>query len=108
MPILNIIIASFHNQLKTTYLNGKVNRRYEKDAFFRYKRDRQLPPAMHKKAQQEINHHQRSLKIPVTKVKAGDTNYLSASDSSISYVYHNIIIIAMKAFIEEITQSGAK
>ena len=52
-------VFSFHNQLKTVYLNGKVNRRvdylihhllqYEKKAYFRYKSVRQLPPAVNKK-----------------------------------------------------------
>lgn len=75
------VMCSFHNQLKTTYLNGKVNRRldflihhlleYEKDSFFRYKKDRLLPPALHKKVKQEMNHHQRSLTIPAAKVKVG-------------------------------------
>jgi len=74
-----IYVSSFHNQLKTTYLNGKVNRRvdflvyhlleYEKDAFFRYKRDRLLSPAILKKIKQEMNHHQRGLKIPEDKVQ---------------------------------------
>ncbi|XP_065899007.1 uncharacterized protein [Dysidea avara] len=75
----NMYLESFHNQLKTNYLNGKVNRRvdflihhlleYEKDQFFRYKRDHLLPPPMHKRIQQEISHHQRGMKIPATKVK---------------------------------------
>ena len=74
-----IMLYSFHNQLKTTYLNGKVNRRvdflihhllqYEKDAFFRYKMNRLLPPALHKKVKQEMNHHQRGLMISAAKVK---------------------------------------
>ncbi|XP_065906337.1 uncharacterized protein [Dysidea avara] len=75
----NMYLESFHNQLKTNYLNGKVNRRvdflihhlleYEKDQFFRYKRDHLLPPPMHKRIQQELSHHQRGMKIPATKVK---------------------------------------
>lgn len=65
---------SFHNQLKTVHLNGKVNRRvdflvhhlleYEKDAFFRYKSARQLPPAMNRREKEEQGRHQRGLKIP--------------------------------------------
>ena len=72
-------VASFHNQLKTNYLNRKVNRRvdflvhhllqFEKDAFFHYKKDCQLPPAIHKKVKLEMNHHERGLKISEKKVK---------------------------------------
>ena len=67
-------LYSFHNQLKTTYLNGKVNCRvdflihhflqYQKDAFFHYKMNWLLPPALQKKEKQEMNHHQRGLMIP--------------------------------------------
>ena len=66
---------SFHNQLKTVLLNGKVNRivdylihhllQYEKDAFFKYKKERQLPPALHKKEKLVLSRHQRGEKIPV-------------------------------------------
>ena len=62
-------IYSFHNQLKTVHLNGKVNRRvdflihhlleYEKDAFIRYKSARQLPPVINKKVKEEQSRHQR-------------------------------------------------
>ena len=79
MSIAVTVICSFHNQLKTIYLNGKVNRRvdflihhllqFEKDAFFQYKKDRQLPPAIHRKVKLEMNHHERGLKIPEEKVK---------------------------------------
>ena len=74
-----INVSSFHNQLKTTYLNGKVNRRvdflihhllqYEKDAFFRYKKDHQLSPTILKKVKQKMNHHQRGLKVHEDKVQ---------------------------------------
>ena len=80
MIILNIhLIHSFHNQLKTVHLNGKVNRRvdflvhllleYEKDALFRYKSARQLPPATNKKVKEEQSRHQRGLQIPTNMVK---------------------------------------
>ena len=71
--------CSFHNQLKTVHLNGKVNRRldfliyhllqYEKEAFFQYKKDRQLPPATHKKMKLEWSHHQKGLQIPTNSVQ---------------------------------------
>ena len=71
--------CSFHNQLKSIHLNGKVNRRvdyfihyllqYEKDAFFRYKRDRQLPSAMNRKMKLEMSRHQQGLQIPTGKVQ---------------------------------------
>ena len=70
--------CSFHNQLKSIHLNGKVNRRvdclihyllqYEKDAFFRYKRDRQLPSVMNRKMKLEMSRHQQGLQIPTGKV----------------------------------------
>ena len=73
------MVSSFHNQLKSMYLNGKVNRRvdflvhhllqYEKDAFFHYKKDRQLLPAMLKKTKKEMNHHQRGLQVPESNVQ---------------------------------------
>ena len=73
------MVTSFHNQLKSTYLNGKVNCRvdflvhcllqFEKDAFFRYKKDRQLLPAMLKKIKKEMNHHQRGLQVPESTVQ---------------------------------------
>jgi len=71
---LPLCTCSFHNHLKTTYLNGKVNRRqYEKDAFFRYKRDRQLPPVMTKRTKVEVSHHQRGLQIPTARVHVSET-----------------------------------
>ena len=64
---------SFHNKLKTTYLNGKVNRRVdflidallriERDSFFVYMRRKQLF---------EINYqavHTRGMKIPPERVQ---------------------------------------
>ena len=42
---------------------------YEKDAFIRYKKDRQLSPAILKKVKQEMNYHQRGLKVPEDKVQ---------------------------------------
>ena len=72
--------CSFHNQLKSIHLNGKVNHRvdclihyllqYEKDAFFRYKRDHQLPSAMNRKLKLGMSHHQQDLQIPTGKVHA--------------------------------------
>ena len=79
------VIHSFHNQLKTVHLNGKVNRRvdflvnhlleYEKDAFFHYKSARQLPPAMNKKAKEQ-SRHQRGLQIPTNMVKVIYTTHV--------------------------------
>ncbi len=70
---------SFHNQLKTVQLNGKVNRRvdflifqllqYEKDAFFNYKRNHQLPPAADRKFKESLSRHERGLLIPIQDVK---------------------------------------
>jgi hypothetical protein len=42
---------------------------YEKDAFFRYKSARQLPPATNKKAKEDQSRHQRGLQIPTSMVK---------------------------------------
>ena len=77
--LYQLYTCSFHNQLKTVHLNGKVNRRvdflvhhlfqYEKDAFFRYKKDRQLPPAMHKRMKLELTYHHRALQIPSASVQ---------------------------------------
>ena len=74
-----LYVCSFHNQLKTVHLNGKVNRRvdflihhllqYEKDAFFQYKKERQLPPATHKRMKLELNRHHRGLQIPTSSVQ---------------------------------------
>ncbi len=70
------IIYSFHNQLKTVHLDGKVNRRvdflihhlleYEKDAFFRYKSARQLPPAMNRIVKEKESRHQRGIQMPLS------------------------------------------
>jgi len=46
---------------------------YEKDAFFRYKRDRQLPPVMTKRTKVEVSHHQRGLQIPTARVHVSET-----------------------------------
>ena len=71
---INAYPYSFHNQLETVHLNGTVTHRvdflvhhlleYEKDAFFRYKSARQLPPATNRRAIEEQNRHQRGLEIP--------------------------------------------
>ena len=72
-------LYSFHNQLKTNHLNGKVNRRvdfllhhllqYEKDAYFNYKRNHQLPPAINRKAREDMSRHSRGLSIPVKDIQ---------------------------------------
>ena len=72
-------LHSFHNQLKTVHLNGKVNRRvdyllhhllqYEKDVFFNYQRTRQLPSAASSKMRKEANRHDRGLQIPASDVQ---------------------------------------
>ena len=53
---------------------------FEKDAFFKYKKDRQLPPAIHKKVKQEMNHHERGLKIPEDKVKVYSKTYVYVAE----------------------------
>lgn len=42
---------------------------FEKDAFFQYKKECQLPPAIHKKVKLEMNYHERGLKIPEEKLR---------------------------------------
>lgn len=74
-----LIFFSFHNQLKTVQLNGKVNRRvdfllhqllnYEKDAYFNYKRNHQLPPAINRKSKEDLSRHDRGLLIPIQDVQ---------------------------------------
>ena len=69
---------SFHNKLKTTYLNGKVNRRVdylldillqiEKDQYFQYKFKQQMHPAS-KKVKIEYQRHAKGLEIPVARVE---------------------------------------
>ena len=73
------IITSFHNQLKTVHLNGKVNRRvdvllhhlmkYEKDMFFNYKRVRQLLPAMGDRMKKDLSRHELGMQIPTKDVE---------------------------------------
>ena len=46
---------------------------HEKDAFFQYKKDRQLPPAMCMKVKQKMNYHKRGLEIPEGKVQVSCT-----------------------------------
>lgn len=76
---ISCIVFSFHNQLKTVYLNGRVNRRvdyliyhlleFEKDAYFRYMSVRQLPPAVNKKMKEDQSRHLRGMQIPREKVE---------------------------------------
>ena len=79
LEILTQAHTSFHNQLKTFQLNGRVNRRvdyllhhllkYEKCVFFNYKRTHQLPPAMISKMRKKVSRHERGLQIPVNDVQ---------------------------------------
>ena len=78
--MLNTIILyfSFHNKLKTTYLNGKVNKRIdflldvllrvERDNFFKYMEKEILHPINYKVVQEE-DRHCRGLKINADHVK---------------------------------------
>ena len=78
--MLNTIIlySSFHNKLKTTYLNGKVNKRIdflldvllrvERDNFFKYMEKEILHPINYKVVQEE-DRHCRGLKINADHVK---------------------------------------
>lgn len=69
---------SFHNKLKTTYLDGKVNRRVdylldtlirmERDYFFRHMYKTQMLQNS-PKDQSEIQRHERGISIPITAVK---------------------------------------
>ena len=71
-----MLSGSFHNQLKTIHLNGRVNRRidfsllkYEKDVFFNYQRTCQLPSAMSNRMRKEVTCHERGLQIPASDVQ---------------------------------------
>ena len=69
---------SFHNKLKTTYLDGKVNRRVdylldtlikmERDQFFGYMYKTQMLQT-NPKEQSETQRHEKGLSIPITAVK---------------------------------------
>ena len=77
--------CSFHNKLKTTYLNGKVNRqvdflldtllRIEKDNFFKYMRMKKLFE-INQKAILEENRHQKGQKIPTERVEVHIHTYM--------------------------------
>ena len=79
------VINSFHNELKTTYLDGKVNRRVdylldtlirmERDQFFGYMYKTQMLQA-NPKDNSESQRHERGLNIPITAVKVSHKNYL--------------------------------
>jgi len=69
---------SFHNKLKTTYMNGKANRRIdflldcllrvEMDNYFKYMEKEVLLPINHKLTREEERHN-RGLDIPAEQVK---------------------------------------
>ena len=75
---MNLLFFSFHNKLKTTYLNGKVNRRIdylldvllrvENDYYFKYMEKDILHPINYKIAREE-DRHTRGLKISASHVK---------------------------------------
>ena len=79
------VINSFHNKLKTTYLDGKVNRRVdylldtlirmERDQFFGYMYKFQMLQA-NPRDNSEIQRHERGLNTPITAVKVSHKNYL--------------------------------
>ena len=70
-----VLYHSFHNKLKTTYLNGKVNRRVdflidallriERDNFFSYMRRKQL----NYREVQEEERHSRGVNTPPRRVQ---------------------------------------
>ena len=72
---LNNFAYSFHNKLKTTYLNGKVNRRVdfllnilfqiEEDSYFSYQRKSQLPVML----TTQNARHQHGMNISAQEVK---------------------------------------
>ncbi len=61
------------------FLGVRANRRvdyllhqlleYEKDAYFNYKRNRQLPSATNRKTREDLSRHDRGLSIPVQDVQ---------------------------------------
>lgn len=75
---LQYLLHSFHNKLKTTYLNGKVNRRVdflidallriERDNFFSYMRRKQLFEINYQVIQ-ETERHNYGMKIPPARVQ---------------------------------------
>ena len=79
------MINSFHNKLKTTYLDGKVNRRVdylldtlirmERDQFFGYNYKTQMLQA-NPRDNSETQRHERGLNIPITAVKVIHKNNL--------------------------------
>jgi len=100
------MLSSFHNQLKSMYLNEKVNRRvdflvhrllqYQKDAFFCYKKDRQLSPAMLKKTKEEMNYHQRGLQVSESYVQVSIMN-LSKSVNYLTGHLRNLNLTSLVA-----------
>ena len=82
--IINVV-NSFHNKLKTTYLDGKVNRRVdylldtlirmERDQFFGYNYKTQMLQA-NPRDNSETQWHERGLNIPITAVKVIHKNNL--------------------------------
>ena len=80
---MNVVqLFSFHANLKTNYLNGKVNRRVdflidallriEKDCFFKVAQKERLG-AVNKKEIKEEYRHERGLKIKPEDVTVSDT-----------------------------------
>ena len=84
---------SFHNKLKTTYLNNKVNRRVdflidallriERDNFFVYMRHKQLFEINYQ-AIQEAERHARGMKIPPDRVQVTYCMYWGHTYSKIA------------------------
>ena len=78
VPVLFNIFNSFHNKLKTTYLDGKCNRRVdylldtlmrmERDQFFWYMYKTQMLQS-NPKDRSDSQCHERGLSIPITAVK---------------------------------------
>ena len=77
------VLNSFHSELKTTYLDGKVNRRVdylldtlirmERDQFFGYMYKTQMLQA-NPTGNLESQRYERGLSIPITAVKVSHKN----------------------------------
>ena len=72
----NACFYSFHNQLKTIQLNGKVNRTIHfviyqvlLYAFFNYKRHHQLPPAIDRTMNENLIRYESGISILVQDVQ---------------------------------------
>lgn len=79
-----LLLCSFHNNLKTHYLDGKVNRRVdyllialldiENDFFFTYNQKRILG-GLNPRVLREEDRHQRGMSIPTASLQVKDRYY---------------------------------